>query len=208
MSSSTKPRLLRNFARFTTANLIMFCRHVITSLTGNTNFTTLNPTLVQATTGTDALEAADDAAMGGDRTSKAIRKQTKASTIDLFRQLASSVENQANFDRPILTSSGFDVSKIPTPVGPMGPPAPPKLIRGDASGSITAMIPKVRGVASVTWRIALATEPTVYLETPSTAGGRYTFKGLTAGDVYLVQAKVIGAKSESSWGPTSALMAV
>ena len=44
-------------------------------------------TLAAATTATDALEAADDAAMGGDRTAIAIRKETKASTVDLFRQL-------------------------------------------------------------------------------------------------------------------------
>ena len=208
MNANPKPRLLLNFARFTTATLIMFCRHVITSLTGNANFTTLNPTVAAATTATDALEAADDAAMGGDRTSIAIRKETKASTVDLFRQLATSVQNQANYNRAILISSGFGVTKVPAPVGPILPPAAPKLIRGQHAGWIKAMIPKMRGVSSVMWRIALASEPTVYLETPISPGGLYTFKGLVAGEVYLVQANVIGATGESGFGPTSALMAV
>ena len=70
------------------------------------------------------------------------------------------------------------------------------------------MIPKVRGVSSVMWRIALQSAPTVYLETPMSVGGRYTFKGLEAGEVYLVQANAVGATGDSGFGPTSALMAV
>ncbi len=208
MSTNPKPRVLLDFARLATAQLIMFCRHVITSLTGNTNFTTLNPTLAVATAATDALEAADDAAMDGGRVEIAIRKQTKVSTIDVFRQLASSVQNQGQEDRAILISSGYGVTKVPTPVGPIGPPAAPKVIRTKDSGTIKAMLPKMRGVSSVTWRIALQSAPTVYLETVSTSGSRYTFTGLTGGATYLIQAAVVGTTGQSAWGPTAALMAL
>jgi hypothetical protein len=208
MNANPKPRLLLNFARFSVAELILFCRYVIASLTGNANFTTLNPTLAVSTAATDSLEAAKEAAMDGGRTDRLILSQTKGSTVSLFRQLATSVENQGQSDRAILSSSGFGVTKVPSPVGPIGPPAAPKLIRTKDSGTIKAMVAKIRGVTSVSWRIALQSAPTVYLETVSSSYGRYTFTGLTAGETYLVQASVVGTSGQSAWGPTSALMAL
>jgi hypothetical protein len=79
---------------------------------------------------------------------------------------------------------------------------------GMNDGEIKARVSKPRGASSVNWRLALASAPTVYLQTVSTAGGKYTFTGLAAGEIYLAQAAVVGAKGSSSWGPTSALMAL
>jgi hypothetical protein len=208
MNGNRKPRLLLTFARYKIAELIVFCRFVISSLTGNANFTSTNPTLPAATASVDALEGAKEAAMGGGKTEKLILKQANAATVDLFRQMVTSVENQGQSDRAILSSSGFNVTKVPEPVGPIGPPAPPKVIRTKEPGTIKAMIPKVRGVTSVNWRIALESAPTVYLETVQTSAGHYTFRDLTGGATYLVQASVVSTNGQSAWGPTSALMAL
>ena len=208
MSTNAQPRLLLSFVRLRLADLLMFGRHVVTSLTGNASFPTLNPTLAVVTTSLDAFEAADDAAMGGGKVPVAARQAAKLDTLILLRQLVTSVENQANGDRVALTSSGFALSKERSKVGDLPPPEPPLVDQGLNPGAIKSRINKPRGASSTIWRIALESAPTVYLETVSTPGGRYTFTGLTAGSVYLIQAAVVGAAGQTGWSPTSALMAL
>ena len=80
--------------------------------------------------------------------------------------------------------------------------------QGKNDGEIKAQITRQNGIISVNWRIALASAPTTYLTTVSTSAARYLFTGLTAGQIYLVQANVVGSAGTTSWGPTSALMAL
>ena len=208
MTVIAQPRLLVSFARYKTPDLLMFGYHVVTSLTGNPDFTTLNPALPVVTASLDALQAADDEAMGGGTMAIAIRAQSKVDTSGLFRQLATSVENQANGDRVKLISSGFEVSKVRSKVGQLPPPEPPKVIQGMSPGEIKCSVVKPKGASAVIWRIALSSAPAVNLETVSSPGSRYTFTGLTAGTIYLVQAALACAAGQTGWSPTSALMAL
>jgi hypothetical protein len=208
MNANPKPRVSLKFARFTIAQLIEFGRHVVISLTGNPDFTTPSPTPAATTTSVDALEAADQAALNGDRIALSARKAAKADTVDTLRQLAAYIQNQGQEDRTIMLGSGFELNRIPAPIGPLPPPGAPIVAHGLNDGEIKARIVRPNGTSSVNWRLALASAPSVYLQTVSTPGGRYTFKGLTAGEVYLVQASVVGTEGVSSWGPASSLMAL
>jgi hypothetical protein len=208
MTAIAQPRLLIGFARYKTPDLLTFGNHVVAELTGNVNFTILNPTIPVVETSVGALQTANDDAMGGGQMAIAIRAQAKIDTIALLRQLVTSIENQANGDRVKLISSGFAVSKIPGKVGQLPPPAPPEVTQGMNPGEIKCKVSKPKGASGVIWRIALVATPGVYLETVSSAGGRYTFTGLTAGTVYLVQAALTCAAGQTGWSPTSALMAL
>ena len=208
MLQVAQPRLLVSFARAKTPDLLMFGYHVVTELTANPDFTTLNPTLPVVTASLDALKAADDEAMGGSKMAIAIRAQSKIDTILLLRQLATSVENQANGDRVKLLSSGFAVTKVPAKIGQLPPPEAPKVIQGMNPGEIKCSVSKPKGASAVIWRIALASAPAVYLDTVTSLGGRYTFTGLTAGTIYLVQAALTCAAGQTGWSPTSPLMAL
>jgi hypothetical protein len=208
MTAIAQPRLLVSFARAKTPALLMFGYHVVTELTGNASFTTLNPTLPVVTASLDALKAADDNAMGGGKMVIAIRAQGKIDAILVLRQLVTSVENQANGDRVKLISSGFEVSKVRSKVGDLPPPEASKVTQGMNPGEIKCSVVKPKGASAVLWRIALNSAPTVYLETVTSFGGRYTFVGLTAGAIYLVQAALTCAAGQTGWSPTSALMAL
>ncbi len=208
MNTSPSPRVVLTFVRYAISELILFGRHVVTSLTGNVNFTTPSPALTAVTAALDELEAADEAAMNGDRLAISERKDAKATVIADLRALAAYVQNKGAADRTTLLTSGFELARVPTPVGPLPPPDAPVVAHGMEDGEIKARISRPRGATSVNWRIALASAPTVYLQTTSTSGGRTSFKGLTAGAVYLVQACVVGKEGASSWGPASSLMAL
>lgn len=207
MKISIIPRVSLAFVRLTIAILIEFCRHVVTMLTGNPVFATPFPTLVDVTAGIDKLDAANDAAMGGGRVAISARKAAKAELLSLMRQLAAWVQAHCQNDRTILLSSGFELTKTPQPVGPLAAPVTPILIHG-TTGTIRARVGKVKGASAYNWRIALASSPTVYVETAQTTGGRYVFVDLTPGQVYLVQANALGSLGESDWSGTGSLMVI
>jgi hypothetical protein len=208
MNPNPLPRISLKFARYTIAMLLVFGRHIITMLTGNAKFPTTSPTLPAVTAVFDDLEAAQDAAMGGDRVAISALKDARLTAIATLRQLSTSVQNQAEDDRTALLSSGFELNKVPAPLGPLPPPGAPKLTHGKNDGEVKARVTKPDGTKSVNWRIALASAPTVYIEIASSSKGTYLFTGLTAGQIYLVQASLVGTNNTTSWGPTSALMAL
>jgi hypothetical protein len=74
------------------------------------------------------------------------------------------------------------------------------------TGELKARVSKVNGANAYNWRIALASAPTVYVQTVQTTGSRYTFEGFTPGETYLVQANALGALGESNWSSATSLM--
>lgn len=208
MNANPIPRPVLAFARYPIAALIAFGRQVVVAMTGNSNYATPAPSLTEVTAGIDTLEAANEDAMHGDRLAISRRKDARLALVNLLRQLAAYVGNQGKQDRTILMSSGFELAKVPAPIGPLQPPGAPYLRRGKNAGEISARITRQNGTISVNWRIALATAPTTYLETVTTSAARYLFTGLTAGQIYLVQASVVGTSGTTSWGPTSSIMAL
>ena len=206
MNPNPIPRVSLDFTRRTIAVLIEFCRHVITMLTGNANYTTPFPTLAVVTTAVDNLETANDDAMGGGRVAISARKAAKAEMLSLMRQLAAWVQAHCQNDRTILLSSGFVTTKAPEPIGQLAAPYSPIVRHGAISGTLKARVPKVKGAYAYNWRVALASSPNVYVETAQTTGGRYLFEGLTPGLVYIVQANALGALGESNWSSGTSLM--
>jgi hypothetical protein len=95
-----------------------------------------------------------------------------------------------------------------SPIGPLPAPYAPTLRRGFVSGSLRVSALPVYGGALYTARIALASAPTVYLQTKQSAGARFHFDGLTPGEVYNVQMMVNGAAAPSDWSDDSTIRIV
>jgi len=70
------------------------------------------------------------------------------------------------------------------------------------------MISPVKGGYAYNWRVALASAPTVYVQTAQTTGGRTKFAGLTPGHVYNIEANVVGAAGVSDWSDAGSLMVI
>jgi hypothetical protein len=122
-----------------------------TSLTGNPNFTTPNPTLAAY----GALITAAQTKLNAYNLAKAALATALADCDATFEaldvgttQLASYAENVANGDKVKLESGGFEVRSDVTPVGPLTQVLNLVLTAGDNEGTLDAGWDPLRGAGS------------------------------------------------------------
>jgi predicted phage tail protein len=56
--------------------------------------------------------------------------------------------------------------------------------------------------------VALASVPTVYVQTAQTTAARNTFSGLAPGQVYAVEVNAVGSAGASNWSNAADLMVI
>ncbi len=178
-------------------------------MTDNTQYPTPTPALTVVQTAFDAYKVATaDAALGG-KEKTAARDARRAELVSLLRQLANYVDATANGDLEQLMTSGFPTQKTQrTPIGPLPAPDAPNVSQGPVTGTLRAVISPLNGGYAYNWRIALASAPTVFVQTAQTTGGRVMFEDLTAGQVYNVSANGVGAAGTSDWSDVGSLMVI
>lgn len=123
---SRTQKILVDFNQFTNADLVAKVQTVISSLTGSTVITTPQPTIAQLQTGLDDLTDSMAAAETGGKAQKQLRDQKRSAMIALMKQEAVYVGMVASGDVAVMLDSGFDVSKIPSPIGAL--PKPVKFV--------------------------------------------------------------------------------
>jgi hypothetical protein len=189
--------------------LIGDVQSAINGLTNNPNFATPAPTLAAVTTALGAFTTALADAVNGGRQLTVAKNAKRAELVSLMRQLASYVTVTSNGDLEKLLSSGFPYQKpTRTPVGVLPAPDAPVLRLAVKSGQLDGSITPIYGAASYNWRLALASAPTVFVQTAQTTGGRNSFEGLTPGQVYNVEVNAVGSFGPSDWSDPSTAMVV
>lgn len=209
MKMNTTPtiRVSNAFTQVNIPTLIGFSRNVVNSMSGNADFATPNPALADVTSAIDQLDATQQAALDGGRQALIARNAAHAELLVFMRQLAAYVQSHCRNDLQVLVSSGFLSTRTPAPIGPLPVPQVPNLRQGPITGTLTARTGKVDGAYAYNWRVALASAPTVVLQTEQTTATRNTFEALTPGEVYSVQVNALGAVGESDWtAPTSRMV--
>jgi len=90
-------------------------RDIKTKMTGNTNYTDPNPTLVAFGAATDALETAYNESRNRDKVKIATMRLRRAELLALVVTLAGYVQEASEGDGEKILSSGFYVRRTPTP---------------------------------------------------------------------------------------------
>ncbi len=183
--------------------------NIVTAVTGNANFPMPSPSLGLISSALAEFRAAVANAAGGGKELTAIKNAKRAALVSLLRQLASYLTITSAHDLAKLLSSKFPNQKpTRTKVGQLPAPESPVLRQGKPSGQLDASVTPVYGASSYNWRVALASAPETYLQTAQTVGGRTSFKGLTPGESYLVEANAVGAEGPSDWSDDAEMMVV
>ena len=201
---------IRYLLEATDAQLIVIVHAVLLGIASNaTIFTTPVPVLATVQAALDAfIVALEEAALGGPAQT-AIKNGKRAQLAAIMRLLANYVGAVADGDYGVLLLSGYPHQK-PTrsPVGPMSKPETPRALPGPYSGGLVAATVPIYGAGTYNWRVALASAPTVYLQTVQTTASRVKFDGLTPGQTYVVAVNAIGASGPGDWSANGTTMIV
>ncbi len=118
-----KPKVLIDFSRYTDAELDQVAATIIAAMTDNTNFTTPVPALSLLSTALTAYRNALSAAAMGGEADTIFKDQQREALEELLVPLGLYVELESNGDEAVMLSSGYKVSKQPTPVGQLPKPS-------------------------------------------------------------------------------------
>ncbi len=174
----------------------------ITGLTGNADFTTPVPTLVQQQADRDALAAANVAVLnnGGkqDRLIQAVAVKTVKSNIKI---LAGYVQAISGGDPVKIASVGFGTRKVPQPPEPM--PAPPnvRLVFTSMPGELKALWGGVKDKRIYQLQSTDA-DPVVegnWKALTMTSRNTYLLTGLTSHLPYSVRVRAVGSLGVGPW---------
>lgn len=165
-----KPKVITGFSRYSDGDLSIKAKHIVTSLTGNSNYATPTPTLSAVSNAITAFDSATEAAVDGDKQSTALKKQKREELEALLNNLSLYVQLNGQDDEVILLSSGFDLKKAGTPVGVLPKPASIKVSPGDNSGSVKVVVAKVEGAKTYLFEYTLTpvTSDSVWTDVAST----------------------------------------
>jgi len=186
-------------------------RHYVTSITGNANFTTPNPTLPSVTTAVNNLETAFNNADGGGKEETAIMHEKKTIVDHLLTLLGAYVEGIANNDAPnavsIALSAGMTLKKPNAPIGTILAPQNLKGKFGRQAGHISLSCKRSVGARAMIWQKKSGAAPVEDFEPAGNAefpGGvtlssKHIVTGLVSGTSYTFRVAAVGRANQSGW---------
>jgi len=178
-----KLKVILDFIRFAIAEKIAFYRSVILSLTDNDAFPTPDVSLTSAKTAVDDLENAFIASKDGSRTAISVMHDKEEAADAILRTLAAYVDRMAAGDETKILSSGFHLSKQPTPIQK----APLTVEDGANSGSVKLVAKAVEKAGAYIWqhaKDALPETESEWINSGTSTRSYYELTGLTVASKY------------------------
>lgn len=184
-----------NFSRYSDAELIQKTQFIITSTTGNSNYSSPTPSLALVTTANNNFSAACVKAQMGSTNDTLAKNQKRAILVELLHQLGYFVQLNGKNDSLILASSGFDLQKSKSPIGEL--PKPKKVVLTPSALSMKVSVEAIKGAISYNF---LYTQAPVnndsFWNTISSSSRNTIITGLTSGKQYTF--KICGVGSDPS----------
>lgn len=174
--------------KYTDARLYSRANHIIDKMDGNPHFADIQHLLAllrQTTTTYIALLAKTQSRSKEDT---ALKNQAHEILITMLKQIAVHVQVISDGDRNIILSSGYDVNKKCSKVGPLSKPANFKLQQGSNKGSIDLVCDPIAGASiyEVEYTEGIPTHNSIWMKQSSTkrkitianliSGKQYTFR--------------------------------
>lgn len=190
-------KLITDYRRLTDSSLNFKAATVVNSLTGNADFPTTTPTLADFTVLQLAFADALGKTTSGDRQMIALKNQAKETLLDAMRQLATDINAQANGDKAMLISSGFDLGSTGDNSATLGALEDFKLLDGVNSGELKFTCKKASNAVSylIEYTDEIPTDATVWKTQPSSTR-ELTVRGLRSGVRIYGRVKAVGRKGQ------------
>lgn len=179
------------FRNLSVPKMILRGRHIVIFMTGNPNFTTPMVSLASIDSKLDALQAAYDAALDGDRIKKALMRNLAEELIAMMNQQGDYVEAITQGDEMKILSSGFGVQKQREPIGPL--PAPSGLkVKGAGTAKVIAFTKAVKGKTMYVWQSSTGAVFGTWEQLDASTNRRIEITKFTTGTLLWVRVAAFG----------------
>ncbi len=199
-------KVLIGFSRYSGPDLTVKTDSIIDHMTGNANFPTPQPTIIQLTAAGSDFKVALAAADSGSKTDTANKNQKREVLENILRDLGLYVQLNGKNEETILLSSGYDLQKSKTHIGTLAKPENVKVTPGDNKGAVKIALKTVVGADSyifeytalpiidaTIWKIKTSTKANVQIS-DLTSGKEYAFRVAGVGsDSELVYSDVVNS---------------
>jgi hypothetical protein len=192
-------KLIQDYVKLSDSSLNFKAKTVVLSLTGNINFPVMTPTIADFTITQTNFSNALEKATSGDRQLIALKNQAKDELLNAMRQLAMDVDAQANGDKALLISSGFDLGSSGDSGSVLGLPSDFKISDGINAGELKFSCKKAVNAVSyiLEYTDELPTPDTQWKIQPSSTR-ELTVRGLRSGVRIYGRMKAVGRKGQEA----------
>ncbi len=183
------PKVLINFSKFSDSKLDQEAQAIVTALTGNGNFTTPVPALTVVADAISSFQEAMSNAATGDRTAISIKDEQRRELESILQSLGLYVQLQSGGETSVMLSSGFKISKSPSPVGPLPKPTG-FMITPTGKDEMKMELDKIDGASAyqfefrqtteTQWSLRMSTKTRV-IQTEMESGKEYIFRVVPIG---------------------------
>jgi hypothetical protein len=189
-------KILVDYSKFTNQDLLDKANTIIACLTGNPEIPTPSPTIAVLQAGVDDLRSAVTAANTGGKADREIRDEKRVDLITLLKQEAQYVTLLANGNVATMLNAGFDVSKIPSPIGPL--PKPVKFqVSSPKKGWLQLSLKAIKGAKTYFFEYKKVGEEQ-WKSVPSSKA-RLIIMGLESTVLYVARVMPKGASIDTSY---------
>ena len=192
-------KLIQDYVKLSDSSLNFKAKTVVLSLTGNINFPVMTPTIADFTITQTNFSNALEKATSGDRQLIALKNQAKDELLNAMRQLAMDVDAQANGDKALLISSGFDLGSSGDSGSVLGLPSDFKILDGMNAGELKFSCKRAVNAISyiLEYTDELPTPETQWKIQPSSTR-ELTVRGLRSGVRIYGRMKAVGRKGQEA----------
>jgi len=199
-------RILFGMSRFSDLELSEFTAFIVSCLTGNTNFQTPYPPLVNITSLRDLFDAAILTAEDGTRSDKARRDELRLELENAMILLASYVEDNCQNNEVILLSSGFGMHKMPELRALPTKPQSVKVKDGVQSGEVVVTYQKGLHATVHIARYTNDLNSGIWKISEPSSRGKIGIEDLEVGKNVWVQVKAVNSNGISGWSDPGVLL--
>ena len=185
-----KSKVVLDFVKLLVAIKVEFYLNVIDKLTGNIYFVTSDVPLSALSTAVANIQTAMLAAEDGGYTAKSHLKDVVKEADDLFTREARYVNRISNGDETMLLSSGFHVSKQPTPFNK----PPIAAIDGEHIGSVKLVGKQDAHGRACIWQLykgSILQEDAIWVTIATTTSATYIHEGLESAQYYYFRMAIV-----------------
>ncbi|MEO8760654.1 MAG: fibronectin type III domain-containing protein [Bacteroidia bacterium] len=199
----TRVHVVLHLTLVSASQLAIFAAHILTSMTGNTHFTTPYPTLAMLQTAITNLNTTLAAQVKGNKASTQAVKTAVYQVKRVLRAMAANVEYISNDDATTALTSGFSLSQTGTHA------TPPFVINHNGNlGQINAKA-KATKLSSYIWQYT--TTPLVaasWVTSATTMQATHVFVGLNPGTMYWFRVAVVDKNGQQPFSNAINLIAL